>query len=77
MRRASGLARYVCQCLDYSTALVPRGFFLVELAEREAKHKAPMKTKRNMRTLMEPPFMATPPHAKSIAAWGVGNIAGP
>ncbi len=62
--------------VGYSTALVPRGFFLIKLAEREAKHKAPMKTKRNMRTLMEPPLMATrnPP---SRAAWGVGSIACP
>jgi hypothetical protein len=50
--------------VGYSTALVPRGFFLIELAEREAKHKAPMKTKRNMRTLMEPPLMAPPQPAK-------------
>ena len=55
--------------VNYSTALVPRGSFLVELAEREAKHKAPMKAKRNMRTLMEPPLMATP-DPPSIAAWG-------
>jgi hypothetical protein len=50
--------------VGYSTPLVPRGFFVVELAEREAEHKAPMKTKRNMRTLMEPPLMALPQPAK-------------